>query len=64
MSEILSHIDQGVMTLTFNRLDKKNSLTADMYSALAEAVAQAATDASVRVLVFQGHETVFCAGND
>jgi enoyl-CoA hydratase/carnithine racemase len=64
MTEILSHIDQGVMTLTFNRLDKKNSLTADMYSALAEAVAQAATDASVRVLVFQGHETVFCAGND
>jgi enoyl-CoA hydratase/carnithine racemase len=64
MTEILSHIDEGVMTLTFNRLDKKNSLTADMYSALAEAVAQAATDASVRVLVFQGHETVFCAGND
>ena len=27
MSEILSHIDAGVMTLTFNRVDKKNSLT-------------------------------------
>ena len=64
MTDILSHIDNGVMTLTFNRVDKKNSLTAAMYTALANAIEQAATDDSVRVLVFQGHETVFCAGND
>jgi enoyl-CoA hydratase/carnithine racemase len=64
MTEILSHTDQGVMTLTFNRVDKKNSLTAAMYAALADAVEQAAHYAQVRVLVFQGHETVFCAGND
>jgi len=64
MTEILSHIDNGVMTLTFNRVDKKNSLTADMYTALADAVEQAHTNPEVRVLVFQGHETVFCAGND
>jgi len=64
MTEILSHIDNGVMTLTFNRVDKKNSLTAAMYTALADAVEQAVHDATVRVLVFQGHEAVFCAGND
>jgi enoyl-CoA hydratase/carnithine racemase len=64
MTDILSHIDNGVMTLTFNRVDKKNSLTAAMYTDLANAIEQAASDASVRVLVFQGHETVFCAGND
>ncbi len=64
MTEILRHIDSGVMTLTFNRVDKKNSLTAAMYAALADAVAQAEHSADVRVLVFQGHETVFCAGND
>jgi enoyl-CoA hydratase/carnithine racemase len=64
MTEILSHIDSGVMTLTFNRVDKKNSLTAAMYAALADAVEQAERDPAVRVLVFQGHETVFCAGND
>ena len=40
MTEILSHIDSGVMTLTFNRVDKKNSLTAAMYAALADAVDQ------------------------
>ena len=64
MSEILTHIDAGVMTLTFNRVDKKNSLTAAMYTALADAVEQAQANSEVRVLVFQGHETVFCAGND
>jgi len=64
MTEILNHIDQGVMTLTFNRADKKNSLTAAMYTALADAVEQAEQDSNVRVLVFQGHETVFSAGND
>ena len=64
MTDILSHIDAGVMTLTFNRVDKKNSLTAAMYTALADAVEQAKHDSNVRVLVFQGHEAVFCAGND
>lgn len=64
MTDILSHIDDGVMTLTFNRVDKKNALTAAMYTALAEAVEEAEHNVNVRVLVFQGHETVFCAGND
>ncbi len=64
MSDILAHTEAGVTTLTLNRLARKNSLTADMYAALAEALAAAAEDAAVRVLVIQGHETVFSAGND
>ena len=64
MSEILTHTDAGVMTITFNRLDKKNSITAAMYAAMADAVAQAAADPAVRVVVFQGHESIFSAGND
>ncbi len=64
MSDILTHIDAGVMTITFNRLDKKNSITSSMYAAMADAVALAATDASVRVVLFQGHESIFSAGND
>jgi enoyl-CoA hydratase/carnithine racemase len=64
MSDILVHADAGVMTLTFNRVDKKNSITAAMYAALADALAQAKDDATVRVVVIQGHETVFSAGND
>ncbi len=64
MSDILSHTEAGVMTITFNRLDKKNSITAAMYTTLADMLASAATDDGVRVLVFQGHETIFSAGND
>jgi enoyl-CoA hydratase/carnithine racemase len=64
MSDILTHTDVGVMTITFNRLDKKNSITSSMYATMAEALAQAATDPAVRVVVFQGHESIFSAGND
>jgi enoyl-CoA hydratase/carnithine racemase len=64
MNDILTHTDAGVMTITFNRLDKKNSITSGMYAAMADAVAQAAADASVRVVLFQGHESIFSAGND
>lgn len=62
--DILVHAERGVATITINRLDRKNSITADMYGAMADAVANAADDAATRVVLFQGHETVFSAGND
>lgn len=64
MSDILIDTSDGVTTLTLNRPDKKNSLTTSLYSELAAAIQAAAADAAVRVLVLQGHETVFSAGND
>ena len=64
MSDILVHTEAGVTTLSFNRLERKNSITSAMYAAMADALDNAAADAAVRVLVFQGHETVFSAGND
>ena len=63
-NDILTHVENGVMTITLNRLDRKNSITAAMYGAMADALATAEVDASVRVAVLQGHETVFSAGND
>ncbi|MEY4978876.1 MAG: hypothetical protein RLZZ352_1146 [Pseudomonadota bacterium] len=64
MSDILIHTEAGICSLTFNRPDKKNSITAAMYSTLADALQTAASDAAVRCVVFQGSETVFTAGND
>ena len=64
MSDILVHTEAGVMTLTLNRVDKKNSITAAMYSTLADALDQAKADAAVRVVLLQGDATVFSAGND
>ena len=64
MSEILTHQDAGVLTLTFNRVERKNSINVAMYDALATALEKAAGDAATRVVVIQGHETIFSAGND
>ena len=64
MSVILTHLEAGVLTITLNRLDKKNAFTEAMYTAAAETVEAASRAADVRVLLIQGHETVFSAGND
>jgi enoyl-CoA hydratase/carnithine racemase len=64
MQDILIDVSEGVMTLTINRLDKKNSFTHAMYAMCVGALADAQSDKSVRVVVIQGHATVFCAGND
>ena len=64
LPEIAVHVDAGVMTLTLNRLARKNSITAAMYAALADALESAKNDVTVRTLVIQGHETIFSAGND
>lgn len=64
MSDILIHTESAICTLTLSRPDKKNSLTSFMYDEIAQAIAQAKENSDVKVLVIQGSETVFCAGND
>ena len=56
--------DGGVMTLAFNRLEKKNAITSAMYQTLAGAVQAAESDATVRVIVIAGQPQIFTAGND
>ncbi|MFT4240929.1 MAG: enoyl-CoA hydratase [Acidovorax sp.] len=62
--DILVHTEGGITTITFNRVDKKNSITAAMYAAMADALEAAKADASVRVVVLQGDMAIFSAGND
>ncbi|MDH4480553.1 MAG: enoyl-CoA hydratase [Rhodoferax sp.] len=64
MQDVLIDSADGVMTLTLNRIEKKNSFTQAMYSTCADALLQAADDATVHVVVIQGHATIFSAGND
>ena len=59
---LLVHREGGVLTLTFNRVDKKNALLGEMYTAMAEALEQAVGDDSIRVAVFQGAVEAFTAG--
>ncbi|MEO8937329.1 MAG: enoyl-CoA hydratase [Burkholderiaceae bacterium] len=62
--DILTRIDNDVLTITFNRPAKKNAITAAMYQALADALHAADTDPSVRAMLIAGQPEIFTAGND
>lgn len=65
MSEhIRTHLEGRVLTVVFDRADKKNAITQAMYSALADATEQARTDDAVRVILFRSEGDAFSAGND
>jgi enoyl-CoA hydratase/carnithine racemase len=54
----------GVLTLTLNRPEKKNALTAEMYAALGRAIDEAENVPDVRCIVLQANGDSFTAGND
>ncbi|MCP4070356.1 MAG: crotonase/enoyl-CoA hydratase family protein [Hyphomicrobiales bacterium] len=56
--------EEGVTTLRFDRPEKKNAITADMYQDMADAIDTANADADVRCILFLGHSGAFTAGND
>jgi enoyl-CoA hydratase/carnithine racemase len=60
-SELLS---DGVLRVELNRPEKKNALTAAMYTRLAEILENAEDDDSVRVVLWHGAGDSFSAGND
>ncbi|GAB7545724.1 enoyl-CoA hydratase [Cupriavidus sp. 8B] len=63
-ADVLLHLDDGVLVVTINRPAKKNALTAQMYSALADAVAEADRRDDVRVVLLRGEGGNFSSGND
>ena len=54
----------GVMEIRLDRAEKRNALTVPMYLAMADALAAAEQDASVRVVLLCGNGESFTAGND
>jgi len=64
MTDILTHKENGVLTITFNRPEKKNAITTAMYQAMADALRDAETDAAVRAILITGKPEIFTAGND
>ena len=59
-----THDARGVATLTLNRPDKYNALNPPLIEALNAALARAAADPAVRVVVIAGAGEMFCAGAD
>lgn len=62
--DILSVIENRVLTIQFNRAHKKNSITSEMYQLLADALNDSNENPEVRAVVIQGSEGIFSAGND
>ena len=54
----------GVATLTLNRGERYNALSAAMIAALLDAVGAVGRDPAVRVVVLAAHGKGFCAGHD
>lgn len=61
---ISTSIDQGILTIEFDRAEKKNAITASMYQAMADALRAAESDSAVRVILIRGKDEIFTAGND
>jgi enoyl-CoA hydratase/carnithine racemase len=65
MSEqILASRADGICELRFNRPEKRNAITHQMYAALARHLHEALADEAVRVVLLSGAGASFCAGND
>ncbi len=54
----------NMLSLIFNRLDKKNVITSAIYSLMAHANKQARTDATMRISVIRGHESISSEGKE
>jgi methylglutaconyl-CoA hydratase len=61
---LLIHIEQGVATLTLNRLKQHNAFDSDLIRAIQNALDQIANNSQVRVLKFAANGKFFCAGGD
>jgi enoyl-CoA hydratase/carnithine racemase len=65
MSEHVRIEKQGsVLSITLARPERRNAITIAMYAALADAIEQAAGDATIRLITFRGEGQDFAAGND
>jgi len=64
MTEITTAKRGQTLVITFNRPEKMNALTRDMYAGLANALNEAAGDFGVRAVVLTSEGEHFTAGND
>src|SRR5438552_18849880 len=60
---VLTDLDQGVLTITLNRPEKRNALSLELFQAIGEAFKRAAEPEVLGVLL-RGAGAVFCAGID
>jgi len=62
--DIVTSKVNGVLTIEFNRPERKNAITGVMYQTMADALLDAEGDAAVRAILIVGKPEIFTAGND
>ena len=62
---VLTEVNDGVLTLTINRPERRNALNDDVVAGLRDGLSQAKADSDIRVIVITGAgDRAFCAGGD
>jgi len=64
MTQVLSSLDEQILTLSLNRVEKQNAITRDMYQFLADKLKEANADFGIRAVVITHEGPHFTAGND
>lgn len=64
MSDIITELSGSILRVQFNRPEKKNAMTSQMYVTLADLLNDAAKDEQIRVVLLHGSGGSFSAGND
>lgn len=63
-AHIVTELQDRILTIRFNRPDKKNAVTTEMYEGLTAALQTGEQDPQVRVLLIAGSADCFTSGND
>lgn len=61
---ILTKLEDGILYVTLNRLDKKNAISNEMYVELIQVINDYEANDQARVLLLTGSKMCFTAGND
>lgn len=62
--QVLTEMGNGVLTIRFNRPERKNALTPEMFVEICDGMDRAVSDPDIRVLAFMGEGGNFTSGND
>jgi methylglutaconyl-CoA hydratase len=64
MSEILTNIEDSILTVTLNRPEKRNALNDALINDLKDALRPADKDETLRAVLIRGAGKDFCSGAD
>ena len=64
MAEILTMLENQVLSISFNRADKMNAITRAMYGQLADELNSADQEFGIRAVILTSEGDHFTAGND